>query len=180
MSEYHVEEHYSPVQNAKQLIAVVVLSFVIPVITLVMLASIIVGTPNTSQDNPALNPEAVAKRLQPVGQVVVADASSAGGAAKSGEEVVKTVCAACHAAGVLGAPKIGDKASWAPHIKMGLEHLTHNAIAGIRQMPARGGDSSLSDLEIARAIVYMANQSGASFKEPAAPAAAPAGDKVKK
>jgi cytochrome c5 len=78
---------------------------------------------------------------------------------------------------VLGAPKIGDKASWAPHIKMGLEHLTHNAIAGIKQMPPRGGDASLSDLEIARAIVYMANQSGASFKEPAA---APAGDKGKK
>ena len=174
MSDYQIEEHHSPIQTPKQLIVVVVLAFAIPVIGLIMLASVIVGTPNTSQDNPALREEVVAKRLQPVGQVAIADANAPAGAAKSGEEVVKSTCMACHGPGVLGAPKIGDKASWAPHIKMGLEHLTHNAITGIKQMPPRGGNPSLTDLEIARAIVYMANQSGASFKEPAAPAPAAA------
>jgi cytochrome c5 len=81
------------------------------------------------------------------------------------------VCSACHATGALNAPKIGDKAAWGKHIGGGLEHLTQNAIKGTGQMPPRGGNPDLTDTEIARAIVFMANQSGASFKEPAAKAA---------
>ncbi|HEX3170602.1 MAG TPA: cytochrome c5 family protein, partial [Burkholderiales bacterium] len=68
------------------------------------------------------------------------------------------------------------------HIGGGLEHLTQNAIKGMGQMPPRGGNPDLNDIEIARAIVFMANQSGANFKEPAAksaPAAANAKAKAK-
>ncbi|MGH8617470.1 MAG: c-type cytochrome [Burkholderiales bacterium] len=175
-TEYHVVEHHSPIKTPTQLIVVVVLSFVVPVIALIMVAGVIVGTPDTAHDNPALAEAAVAQRIQPVGQFVAADASGAGGA-RSGEDIVKGACIACHGAGVLGAPKIGDKAAWGKLIGQGLDKLTAIAIKGVKQMPARGGDTSLSDLEISRAIVYMANQSGGSLKEPAAPAAAAAAKK---
>jgi len=128
-----------------------------------------------------MSPEAVAARIEPVGKVEFgAPGAAAGGAARSGEEIVKTFCGACHVPGVAGAPKIGDKASWAPHIKEGLGHLLASAIKGVTVkgalvMPPRGGAADLSDYEVARAIVYMANQSGGSMKEPPAPKpAAPA------
>jgi cytochrome c5 len=79
------------------------------------------------------------------------------------------VCAACHTTGALNAPKIGDTAAWAPLIKEGFQHLTETAIKGIRQMPPRGGQPNLTDIEVARAVAYLANQSGAKFAEPAAP-----------
>jgi cytochrome c5 len=78
--------------------------------------------------------------------------------------VVKGVCSACHAVGALGAPKIGDKSAWAPRISQGYDTLVKHAIQGIRSMPARGGNAALTDGEVANAVAYMANQSGASFK----------------
>ena len=74
-------------------------------------------------------------------------------------------------AGVANAPKIGDRAAWAPDLKEGLSAMLADAIKGKGAMPPRGGVADLSDYELARAIVYMANQSGAKLKEPAAPAA---------
>ena len=94
--------------------------------------------------------------------------------AKSGKEVVDAVCSACHVTGALNAPKIGDKAAWASHLGAGLERLTQNAIKGIRQMPPRGGNPDLTDFEMTLAVAFMANQSGANFKEPAAKPPAPA------
>ena len=85
-----------------------------------------------------------------------------------GPAIFKQQCAKCHASGTGGAPKIGDKGAWAKHIGGGLDHLKQLAIKGNGAMPARGGNPDLSDIEVTRAIVYMANQSGASFKEPAA------------
>jgi cytochrome c5 len=72
---------------------------------------------------------------------------------------------------VANAPKIGDKAAWAPRIKTGLNGMLAVAIKGKGAMPPRGGLPDVSDFELARAIVFMANQSGASLKEPVAPAA---------
>ena len=110
-------------------------------------------------------------RLQPVGKVEFG-ASGGAAAARSGEELTKTVCGACHLTGAAGAPKIGDKAAWAPHVSQGLSMLVANAIKGTNKgMPPRGGDSTLTDTELERAIVFMANQSGASFKEPPPPKA---------
>jgi len=85
----------------------------------------------------------------------------------SGKEVVDTVCAACHASGANGAPKIGDEQAWSKRASQGLSSLTAHALQGIRNMPAHGGDPQLSDLEIARAITYMVNQSGGNWVEPA-------------
>jgi cytochrome c5 len=90
----------------------------------------------------------------------------------SGEQVYQTVCKACHEAGVAGAPKLGDKAAWAARIKQGVDTLYDHAIKGTAKgMPPKGGNSDLDDVEVQRAVVFMANHSGASFKEPPAPAA---------
>ena len=166
--------HSTPIKTPKQLITVIALSFIVPIVVIIMLAQLV--TSGKRLDAETLAPEAVAARIQPVARVQFADAAPAGGgaAAKSGEEIYKTVCAACHTTGAAGAPKFGDKAAWAPHIKEGLAALAKNAINGIRAMPARGGNPNLSDLEVTRAVVYLANGSGATFKEPPAPAAAAA------
>ncbi len=174
MSEVHIEAHESPIKTPKQLIVVVALAFLVPITLIVMLSQLVTTGHDTSNANPALAEEAVAARIKPVGRVEVIDAN-APTIEKTGQEVVTAVCGACHLSGALNAPKIGDKAAWAPHLGVGLERLTQSAIKGIRQMPPRGGNPDLSDLEIARAIAFMANQSGASFKEPAAkPASVPA------
>ncbi len=81
---------------------------------------------------------------------------------RSGADVFKTRCAACHATGVLGAPKWGDHAAWAPRIPTGLDALTQSAIKGKNAMPAQGG-RDLSDAEIRSGVIYMANAGGAHF-----------------
>jgi cytochrome c5 len=162
--------HSSPIKTPKQLITVVALSFIVPTVAIIMLAQLV--TSGKRLDPETLSPDAVAGRIQAVARVQFADAAPAGGGApKTGEEVYKSVCAACHATGAAGAHKFGDKAAWAPHLKEGLAALAKNAITGIRAMPPRGGNPNLSDLEVTRAVVYMANASGANFKEPEAPKA---------
>jgi cytochrome c5 len=84
----------------------------------------------------------------------------------SGKEVVNAVCASCHASGVQGAPRIGDRAAWSKRASRGLSSLTDSALKGVRSMPSHGGNQSLSDLEIKRAITYMVNQSGGKWTEP--------------
>jgi cytochrome c5 len=172
MSEPHAhDEHTSFIKTPKQLAIVIVLAFVVPVILISMIASL--ATRSVTPGPGATSDEAVAKRLKPVGQVVVAEGSDQPGQ-RAGKEIVDSVCAACHTTGLLNAPKIGDTAAWAPLIKQGLERLTETAIKGIRQMPPRGGNPELTDVEVARAVAYLANQSGAKFAEPAAPKEAPA------
>ncbi len=169
--------HSSPIKTPRQLITVIALSFIVPIVVIILLAQLV--TSGKRLDAETLAPEAVAARILPVATVQFAASGASGGgaaAAKSGEEVYKTVCAACHASGAAGAPKFGDKAAWAPHVKEPLADLVKNAINGIRAMPARGGNPNLSDYEVARAVVYLANAGGGSFKEPEAPkgGAAPA------
>jgi cytochrome c5 len=111
------------------------------------------------------------ENIRPVAMVEVAEAGATGATEKTGEEVVKGVCAMCHAAGLMNSPKIGDKGQWQARIAQGYETLVKHAIEGIRSMPARGGNPSLTDSEVANAVAYMANQSGANFKETAPKAA---------
>ena len=120
--------------------------------------------------------KATAARIQPVATLAALDAN-APKVEKSGQEVYDAVCASCHAAGALGAPKFENKGDWGSRIAQGYDTLIKHAIEGIRQMPPRGGDGDLSDTEVARAVAYMANSAGAKFTEPAAAApeaAAPA------
>lgn len=158
------EEHSSFIKTPRQLAVVILLAFVIPIIAIVLLVKLVLDRPKA--DPAVLAPEAVAARLQPVGRLEFGAAPGA----RSGEEISKTVCATCHATGAAGAPKLGDKAAWAPRIAGGLQRLVETALKGKGAMPPKGGDPSLSDIEIGRAVAYMANQAGARFKEPAAPA----------
>ena len=173
-AELDHDPHSSFIKTPQQLIVVVLLAFLIPIIGIILLVQLVISKP--SADPNALAPEAVAARLQPVGHVEFAAGGAGAGGARTGEQVVKEVCATCHQAGVAGAPKIGDAAAWGPRIKQGLNALVASASKGKGAMPPKGGNASLSDDELARAVTFLANSGGAKFKEPAAPkpAAAPA------
>jgi cytochrome c5 len=121
---------------------------------------------------PTLSDQQVAARIAPIAQVEVKDAN-APRTYKTGEEVYKAVCVTCHGTGAAGAPKFGNKDDWAPRIAQGYDTLLKTALSGKGAMPPRGGTNpdDVSDYEIARAIVYMTNNAGANFAEPAAPAA---------
>ena len=162
------DEHSSFIKTPQQLVAVVLLAFLVPIIGIVLLVQLVLGKPTA--DPNAMTAEAVAARIQPVGRVEFGAAPGAAGAVRTGEDIVKTTCFACHGTGAAGAPKIGDAAAWAPRIREGLAHLLQVAIKGEKAMPPRGGNPELTDAELARAIVTMANQSGGNLKEPAAPA----------
>lgn len=98
---------------------------------------------------------------------------------RSGKEVVDTVCASCHTTGKDGAPKIGDQAAWAERAAKGLDKLTQNAITGVRNMPAHGGQAALSDLEMTRAVGYMVSGGkAADAKKAMKPAKARTGEQV--
>jgi len=97
---------------------------------------------------------------------VLAAATALAQGDRSGKDVVEHVCAACHATGKDGAPKIGDAAAWQARSKRGLSALTSSALEGVRKMPPHGGSASLTDIELKRAITYMVNQSGGKWTEP--------------
>ena len=165
------DQHESFIKTPQQLITVVLAAFAIPIIGIVLLVQLVIA--ERTADPAAMTPEAIASRIQPVGRVEFGGAGGGGAAGgQSGEQVVKTVCATCHQAGVAGAPKIGDKAAWGPRIKQGQAVLLQSALKGKGAMPPKGGNASLSDDDVARAVAFMANQAGANFKEPAVKAPA--------
>lgn len=102
---------------------------------------------------------------------------------RSGKDIFEANCASCHAKGVKGAPRIGDKQAWSGLASRGLTGLTQSAIKGVRQMPAHGGNPGLSNVEIERAIIYIVNQSGGEWIEPvdfAKPAGQRSGEQIVK
>lgn len=164
--------HGAPIKTPGQLIAVVIASFVIPIAIIVLFATYANHAFRTGAGTDGLSDEAVAKRIAPLAQVDIKDAN-APRVYKTGEEVYKAVCVTCHGTGAAGAPKFGDAAAWAPRIAAGYDEVLHLALTGKGAMPPRGGTNpdDYSDYEIARTVVYMANQGGAKFAEPAQPAA---------
>ena len=171
------DEHTSPIKTPKQLAIVLVLAFLVPIALFLLLSQLVTGI---RRDDTGETEAMVLARIKPVGEVTLAGASGAR-ASMGGEQVFQAVCKTCHEAGIAGAPKVGDKAAWAGPIKKGYETLVQHALNGFQEpgkvMPPRGGNPDLSDVEVERAVVYMANRSGANFKEPpetAAAAAAPA------
>ncbi len=176
MADPHSEEHSSLIKTPKQLIIVVVLAFVVPIALIVVLTQLVAGSPDMSKNNPALSEEAVAKRLKPVGEVAVDESqpkpepaapvavaatsaavvpAAAAGDAGKGKSVYASACTVCHAAGVAGAPKTGDKTAWAPRLKTGTAALYTTAIKGKGAMPPKGGNLSLSDADVKAAVDYM-------------------------
>lgn len=109
---------------------------------------------------------ATVERIKPVGSVCVegkecagvatsAAAPAAGGAARSGEQIYGANCAGCHGAGVMGAPKFGDKGLWAPRIAKGKDTLYKSALGGFKAMPPKGMCMNCSDAEIKATVDYM-------------------------
>lgn len=165
----HTEAHSSPIKTPKQLAVIIALSFIVPVILLIMLANVVTFGAKGSSGSDAFSPQATSARIAPIAGYEYIDAK-APKVFKTGEQIFAQVCTSCHTAGVAGAPKVGDNAAWAPLIKTGLDEMVKIAIQGKGGMPPKGGNPALSDYEIARAVVFMANKSGGSFEEPAAPA----------
>lgn len=173
MSDAHNDQdevHEGPIRTPKQLVAAVFFAFVVPITVIALLAAYVASQTRPAAGSDMLDREAIAKRLQPVGRVEIKDASAAA-VVRTGEQVFNGQCTACHTSGAAGAPKIGDAEVWAPRIKTGFDALWHSALKGKNAMPPQGG-GDFSDYEIGRAVVYMANDAGAKFQEPAAPAAA--------
>lgn len=105
---------------------------------------------------------ALTERLKPIGQVntdpsmvLAAADTGADDAMPIGEKTYNAACMACHAAGVAGAPKLGDKAVWAARLEKGMETLYANAINGVNAMPAKGGNPALSDDDVKAAVDHM-------------------------
>jgi cytochrome c5 len=161
--------HEGPIKTPKQLILAVLFAFVVPIIVIVLLATYVAHEHRPAAGSDGLTPEAVARRIEPVGMVQVKDASDLS-TLKTGAQVFAAQCTTCHTAGLLGAPKFGDAQAWGPRIKTGYEALLHSALAGKGNMTAQGG-GDYSELEIGRAVVYMADKAGANFPEPQPPAA---------
>lgn len=182
MAEFHVEEHSSLIKTPKHLVIAVVLAFAVPITLIVMLAQLVTSGTDVSRNNPAMSDEAIAKRLKPVGEVVVdpsqpAPAAAPAGApatvaaaapapgAKSaapakadagrGKSVYDATCNVCHGAGVAGAPKAGDKSAWAPRMKAGMRALYASSIKGKNAMPPKGGNLALTDADVNAAVDYM-------------------------
>lgn len=167
--------HDTPIKTPKQLIVVLVLSFLIPIIGIILLVKFVTSGAPPSQE--ALSAESVAQRIQPAASVMTPDspgaaaeiaasgapapvaAAPAAAAGASGQSVYQSSCAACHAAGVLGAPKTGDKGQWGPRIAKGKDTLYTHAIGGFNAMPPKGGNASLADADVKAAVDYMANAS---------------------
>jgi cytochrome c5 len=169
------EEHSSFIKTPKQLAIVVLLAFAIPIALIGLLSQLVTGVKppgNAEADSQLLS------RIKPFGEVAMADPNKAKGNL-TGEQVFQSLCKTCHEPGIAGAPKVGDKAAWAPAVKKGYETLVQHAINGFQEagkvMPPKGGNPDLADVEVQRAVVYMANLSGASFKEPPAPTAVASG-----
>lgn len=164
------------IKTPTQLIVVVVLAFVVPIAAIFTIIHFVMGS-DKSPANPAMSDKAKAERIQPVGSVPdiekgpsplvpapapVAVAAPAGDAAAApaagGKSVYDSSCQACHAAGVAGAPKLGDKAAWAPRLGAGAAALTASAIKGKNAMPPKGGNLALPDADVKAAVDYMVSQ----------------------
>jgi cytochrome c5 len=158
------QEHESFIKTPKQLIVAVIFGFAVPIAIAVLAAQFVTAGKKGAPDE-----ETTARAIAPVAKLQLGSSKPAASGPKTGEQVYQAVCAACHSSGAAGAPKTGDNGAWGPRLGVGLEGLVKSATAGKGAMPPKGGGADLSELELARAIVFMANQSGANFKEPAAP-----------
>jgi len=161
----HHDAHAS-IAHWKQPIIATALALVATIGILVLLTQVVTDVPKQAKDDDA----AVLGRLKPVGELVVASAGAPKGQL-TGEQVFGQVCKTCHETGLAGAPKVGDKAAWAHVIAHGQKAAVEHAISGVGAMPPKGGNPDLENVEVERAVVFMASKAGANWKEPAPPAA---------
>lgn len=170
MSDTHDE---GMIKTPKQLLISTIFAFVLPVFIIIGLVMFVTSGNKSTNAGTGNSELAVAQRLQKIGSVEIRDANRP---LRTGEEVFKGQCSACHATGAAGSPKFGDAAAWGPRIAQGFETLVHSALSGKGAMSPQGG-GEFNDTEIARGVAYMANAGGAHFKEPEAPTPAAAEQK---
>lgn len=136
----------------------------------------VVGSDGPAGENAQLTLR-IEENIKPVGTVVVAGESAAAAVAsgpRSGADVYNSACMACHDTGVAGAPKVGDKAAWAPRADKGLDGLLTTATNGLNAMPPKGTCADCSAEELKASIVYMLQETGIEVAGADAPAEAPA------
>jgi cytochrome c5 len=178
-SDQHDDHHEGPIKTPTQLLATVLFSFIAPVFIIIGLVYFVTSAAKPSSDASVVSQagltvdelqKGVAIRIQKVGTVEIRDANRP---LKAGEEIYKAQCVTCHAAGVAGAPKLGDVGQWGARIATGYDALLNSALKGKGAMGAQGG-GDYEDVEIGRAVVYMTAAVGGKFPVPeraAAPAA---------
>ena len=158
----------------------IVLGTVALIVGIILLAQFAIGAygGRSLAGDPAMAPEALAKRIGPVAKLQLegaaevapaaqglapkvaaaapaAAAPAAAGGKPDGKKVYDTVCMACHTPGAAGAPKLGDKAAWAPRIKTGMDTLYASALKGKNAMPPKGGNAALPDADLKAAVDYL-------------------------
>ena len=164
-TDSHDEAHTGPIKTPGQLLAASALFFILPIFIIIGLVYSVTSANKTAPG--AVDTEkALAMRIQKIGSVEIRDANRP---LKTGEEVYKGQCTACHSAGLAGSPKFGDATAWSPRIKTGYDALLTSALKGKGAMGAQGG-GDYNDTEIGRAVVYMTTAAGGKFAMPAAPA----------
>lgn len=138
---------------------------------ILIIVSNVIGDKAKKAETARADTQAVAERIKPVGEVTVASTGpvmgalvpAAHAAAADGKATYDSACAACHAAGVAGAPKLGDKATWKDRIAQGNATLYDHAIKGYQGkkgfMPAKGGNAALADAAVKAAVDYMVSKS---------------------
>ena len=166
MSDNAHDAHTGPIKTPSQLMWTSFFFFVAPIFIIIGLVYFVTSgpKPNAGEVNREL---ATAERIHRIGSVELRDANRP---LATGEAVYQAQCTACHAAGLVGAPKSGDAAAWGPRLTKGYDTLLTHALKGFGAMGAQGG-GAYSDIEIGRAVVYMANNAGGEFPVPEAPAA---------
>jgi cytochrome c5 len=184
MHEHHPDAIEKNIETHPVKLAIgVVLGAAALIVGIILLVNLAIGAyaGRSTKDEPAMSDAAIAKRIAPVAKIAIdpnakapepakpAPAAAGAGAttvaaipppaakggAADGKKVFDATCSVCHATGVAGAPKLGDKAAWATHLKGGKDHLYESALKGKGAMPAKGGNVSLSDADVKAAVDYM-------------------------
>jgi cytochrome c5 len=181
--QHHTDPIEENVDTHPGLVAIgILIGFIALIVAIVLLAQLAMNlyADRSRKNDPAMSDAAIEKRIAPVAKLVVdpnapaptppaqpatpvaqvaaaAPAQGAAAGADAGKATFEKVCSACHGTGVLGAPKFGDKAAWAPRIAQGKDTLYNAALHGLRAMPAKGGNPSLSDADVKAAVDYMVN-----------------------